>query len=263
MHGLRRLSGATTRLLNGAGAPPLQRRFSTPKPADGPSERRTDSVGDGTHSASTGTAVSAPEQFKASTQSERSVASRPATSLRLNDGTRVNVRSIRPEDTEQLFGFFLGLAPQSYSARFPARSYNSEFGMIAAPSPLDLAAGLCVGRSGLTSLVALNEQGQIVALVDYSAATGLRSMIGLQTPRCEVNIVVADHLRDTGLAPKLLQEAMTSAKLEGYTEMVGYRQAGLTNVKHVLDLEKHLRRQHEHRPPADVPPVAQDWPPGA
>jgi hypothetical protein len=190
----------------------------------------------------------------------------PVTQLVLHDGTQVGVRPIQPGDTEALTRFFVELSPKAYSTRFPTRAVNTEFDHREPLSAPVIAATLTSCElSQQKSLVALNANGAIIGLVDYSASLRMGSMIGLHAPRCEVNIVVADESGNTGLAPKLLQEGMTAAKADGFAQMVGYRQAGGATRKVVLDLDKPLRAQNRPARTSDYVPSPNGpfWPPEA
>src|SRR4051812_42021184 len=107
--------------------------------------------------------------------------------LTLRDGVRVRVRPIRPDDRDALVAAFDRLSPESRYRRF--------FGPIHELSPQVLDHLTRVDHADHEALVALDEDGAIVAVARY-VRTG--------PDESEPAVVVADDWQRRGLGAQLL-----------------------------------------------------------
>jgi GNAT superfamily N-acetyltransferase len=144
--------------------------------------------------------------------------------LHLRGGRRVTVRAVRPDDADNLQAAVRGLSDESRHARF--MSFVREL----SPQLLRRATHPEVARE--LQLVAVVDEGgeeRIVAGARYSAAAG--------STQCEFAIAVTDEWHGLGLARRLLEALMRSAREHGFERMEGYILA--TNAR-MLGLAKRL-----------------------
>ena len=129
--------------------------------------------------------------------------------LRLRDGRRVTVRPVRPEDREEMKAVMQRLSAESRYSRFmsPLRELP--------PRMLERAVHPAPDRElQLVAVVREETRERIVAGARYSAAPGNRE--------CEFAITVDDDWQGAGLARRLLEALMASARARGYERMEGY-----------------------------------------
>ena len=129
--------------------------------------------------------------------------------VELRGGRRVTLRAVRPEDKDEVQAFLKRLSEQSRYSRFmaPVRELS--------PTMLERAVSPDPGRE--LQLVALGGEGQRQTLVGgarYSAAAGSKD--------CEFALTVADDWQGLGLARRLLETLMDSARAAGFERMEGY-----------------------------------------
>lgn len=128
----------------------------------------------------------------------------PAQEIALDDGRTVQVRSIRPDDTDDLIAMHRCLSPISVARRF--------FIPLPELSPAQADRFTHVDGSDRAALVAEIEQGELVAVVRYDRLPG--------TTDAEVAIVVQDDYQHHRLGTALLALLMVRARAEGITRFV-------------------------------------------
>ena len=144
---------------------------------------------------------------------------------RLNDGTAVLLRPIRPEDAPMHAAFIAGLSEESRYLRFfaPIREATPE--MIARLTQIDYDRDM--------ALVAVSNGGpgreRIIAAARYARDPDPRT--------AEFAIVVADEWQGRGLATRLMQRLMQHARLVGIEDLSGPVIARNSNM---LELMQHL-----------------------
>ncbi|WKZ13005.1 MAG: GNAT family N-acetyltransferase [Gammaproteobacteria bacterium] len=127
----------------------------------------------------------------------------------LRDGRRVTVRPVCPEDRDALQAAIRRLSPEARYARFmsPLRELGPDL----------LQRAVNPDESRELQLVALGGDGSRPAIVGgarYSAAPGQAS--------CEFAIAILDDWQGIGLARRLLDLLMATARREGFAAMEGY-----------------------------------------
>ena len=151
---------------------------------------------------------------------------------RLRQGRRVTVRAVRPNDRDKLQAAVRGLSDESRYLRF--MSFVREL----SPALVDRATRPEPDRE--LQLVAVAGEGTeetIVAGARYAAEAGSRA--------CEFAVAVADDWQQRGLARRLLEALMQSARAQGFERMEGYILA--TNTR-MLSLAKRLGFEHVESP---------------
>jgi GNAT superfamily N-acetyltransferase len=141
----------------------------------------------------------------------------------LRGGRRVTLRSIRPDDGAALQAAFRGLSTESRYTRF--MSAVNEL----SPSMLKHAVHPVAGRD--LALVALAEPA--VADEDVNIVGGARYGADAARQTCEFAITVSEDWRGTGLASRLMQELIRSARAQGLTGMEGFILAGNTPMRNL------------------------------
>ncbi|MGA9341340.1 MAG: GNAT family N-acetyltransferase, partial [Rhodanobacteraceae bacterium] len=125
---------------------------------------------------------------------------------KLNDGSPVLIRPIRPEDRERERDFIDRLSPEARYFRF--------LGTMQEPSPALLDQLVNVGDPDAVAFVALaHEDGTLreVGVSRYSAAG--------DDKHCECAVTVADNWRHRGLAVTLMHHLMNMARRNGFRQM--------------------------------------------
>jgi RimJ/RimL family protein N-acetyltransferase len=144
--------------------------------------------------------------------------------LTLQQGKRVTVRAIRPDDAERLQSAMRALSDESRYFRFMGALPELP------PQLLEIATHPRAGRE--LQLVAAVGEGSgetIVAGARYSSEAA--------STDCEFAIAVTDEWQGAGLARRLLELLMQSASKHGFARMEGYI---LTSNHRMLRLAKRL-----------------------
>jgi GNAT superfamily N-acetyltransferase len=129
--------------------------------------------------------------------------------VRLRDGRRVTLRSVRPRDRDALRAAFNSLSSESRYTRFMSALNELPEGM------LDRTVNPQRGRELQLVAVCGEEARQtIVGGARYSAAAGSKD--------CEFAVAVADDWQGVGLARQLLEALMRAARARGFERMEGY-----------------------------------------
>src|SRR5215510_9795564 len=137
--------------------------------------------------------------------------------LTLQRGQRVTVRAIRPDDRERLQSAVRALSDESRYFRFMGAMRELP------PGLLDLATRSRAGRE--LQLIAVADEGdgeRIVAGARYSSEVG--------STDCEFAIALLDEWHGVGLARRLLELLMQSARAQGFVRMEGYILASNTGL---------------------------------
>jgi acetyltransferase len=144
--------------------------------------------------------------------------------LTLQQGQRVTVRAIRPDDVERLQSAVRALSDESRYFRF--MSALPEL-----PSQLlEIATHPRAGRElQLVATVGEGSDETIIAGARYSSEAG--------STDCEFAIAVTDEWQGVGLAGRLLELLMHSASSHGFAQMDGYI---LASNQRMLRLAKRL-----------------------
>jgi GNAT superfamily N-acetyltransferase len=133
----------------------------------------------------------------------------PPVALQLRDGRRVTVRSVRPEDREEIQAAIKRLSPESRYTRFMSPLQELSRYM------LDRAVSPAPGRElQLVAVSGEKPRPAIVAGARYSAGAGSRD--------CEFALAVADEWQGVGLARQLLEALIDAARARGFERMEGY-----------------------------------------
>jgi len=139
----------------------------------------------------------------------------------LRGGRRVALRSIRPDDREVLQAAFGRLSGEARYMRFMATMKELS------PAMLERAVHPVAGRDlalvALADPAAKGADGSIVAGARYIAGEDLRS--------CEFAIAVTDEWCGAGLASRLMQELIRSARARGLKSMEGFILSGNTPMR--------------------------------
>ena len=129
--------------------------------------------------------------------------------VELRDGRRVTLRAIRAEDKDKLQEAVRGLSAESRYYRFmsPLRELS--------PQLLERATHPEADRElQLVAVVGEGGREKIVGGARYAAAAG--------STDCEFAVAVADELHGLGLARRLLEALMRTARARGFERMEGY-----------------------------------------
>lgn len=141
--------------------------------------------------------------------------------LTLRGGRKVTLRSIRPDDGDALQAAMGRLSGEARYMRFMAAVKELS------PVMLERAVNPIAGRE--LALVALanaadeGTEGHVVAAARYIADADLRT--------CEFAIAVTDDWCGLGLASRLMQELIGSARARGLKSMEGFILSGNTPMR--------------------------------
>ncbi|MGH8120478.1 MAG: GNAT family N-acetyltransferase, partial [Gammaproteobacteria bacterium] len=126
----------------------------------------------------------------------------------LRDGRRVTLRAVCPQDREKLHAAIKRLSPESRYARFMSPLHEL--------SPQLLERAVHPERETEVQLVAVwkGPPEMIVGGGRYSAGTGSKD--------CEFALAVIDEWQGLGLARKLLEALMLTARARGFEHMEGF-----------------------------------------
>lgn len=155
--------------------------------------------------------------------------SRPSVHALLADGTTVCIRGVRPDDHDQLRGFYEEMSPENLRLRFFAISRRSA----------EMAADrACASpHPGYRALVA-ETQGRIVGLAEYDTSGA--------GEEAEISIAVADTLHHRGVGTLLVEHLVSAARAEGITR---FKADALSENHEILrlfaDLGLHTARRFE------------------
>jgi len=155
--------------------------------------------------------------------------SRPSVHALLADGTTVCIRGVRPDDHDQLRGFYEEMSPENLRLRFFAISRRSA----------EMAADrACASpHPGHRALVA-ETQGRIVGLAEYDTSGA--------GEEAEISIAVADTLHHRGVGTLLVEHLVSAARAEGITR---FKADALSENHEILrlfaDLGLHTARRFE------------------
>ncbi|WP_324787711.1 GNAT family N-acetyltransferase [Streptomyces sp. H51] len=127
---------------------------------------------------------------------------RPMVHALLADGSTVCIRGVRPDDHDQLRGFYEEMSPENLRLRFFSASRRSA----------ELAADrACASpHPGHRALVA-ETQGRIIGLAEYDTAGG-------DGTEAEISIAVSDALHHRGVGTLLTEHLVSAARAEGITD---------------------------------------------
>lgn len=146
--------------------------------------------------------------------------------MTLRDGSRVNIRPIRPEDHHALIDTFQRLSPQSVYQRF--------FAALPALSE-DMAWKLShVNYTNRMALVAETESDppQVVGVVRYDRSD--------QPGVAELGLAVVDEWQGRGLGRILIRELMKAAERNGITRFTADVLSDNRRMLHLLATEMHI-----------------------
>ena len=144
--------------------------------------------------------------------------------VELRDGRRVRLRAVRADDKDGLQEAIRSLSAESRYSRFmsPLRELS--------PQMLERAARPDAERElQLVAVVGEGEEERIVGGARYAGAAG--------SADCEFAVAVVDEWHGFGLARRLLEALMRTARVRGFERMEGYILA--TNAA-MLGLAKRL-----------------------
>jgi len=144
--------------------------------------------------------------------------------LQLQDGRRVSLRAVRPQDKAAVQAVIRGLSEGSRYARFMAALREL--------SPQMLERAVNPDRTRELQLVAVCGEGAQEKIVG-----GARYVSGPGSRDCEFAVTVADEWQGLGLARRLLESLMQAALARGMERMEGYILASNTRM---LGLAKRL-----------------------
>ena len=129
--------------------------------------------------------------------------------VQLRDGSRVTLRAVRPEDKDELRAALKRLSAESRYTRFMSPLHE--------PSPQLLERAVNPESDCELQLVAVAGEGaqeQIIGGARYAAGAGSMD--------CEFAIAVADEWQGQGLARRLLEALIQTARARGFEHMEGY-----------------------------------------
>ena len=147
----------------------------------------------------------------------------------LEDGTKVTVRSIRPEDRDALRAAFHTLQPETRYRRFMGHIADLTPAMLTYLTEVDghdhiaLVATLVAPRRA--------RRGAPSELVAVARVIRLRS----DPKSAEVAVTVTDALQGRGLGSKLLELLVAAAKERGIERLVAHDLDGNSRMKHLLE----------------------------
>lgn len=139
-------------------------------------------------------------------------------------GAELHARAVNGADVTKMTEFLAGLENVTFERRFP-RVGSSDRAALARKLTMEAVnhADSCVRH------VALNDKGEICALVDFVptdpsrlAADAARATVKLdaRAASCEVNLVVGDVAQGQGLGAQMLVQGMAQARQKGYAQMI-------------------------------------------
>lgn len=135
----------------------------------------------------------------------------------LRDRRRVTVRAIRPDDQERLQLAVRALSDESRYFRFMGAMRELP------PALLDLATHSRGGRElQLVAVACEGDEERIVAGARYSSEVG--------STDCEFAVALLDAWHGAGLARRLLELLIQSARAQGFVRMEGYILASNTRM---------------------------------
>jgi acetyltransferase len=130
------------------------------------------------------------------------------TTVTLQDGSRLRVRPIRPEDAAAEVAFVAGLSDESRYLRFMYHLHELTPQMLARFTQVDYDRELA-----LIALAGKPRDEKIVGVARYVANPDQDS--------AEFAVVVADAMQGKGLGQALMQKLIASAKRHGFQRLVG------------------------------------------
>ena len=145
----------------------------------------------------------------------------------LEDGTKVTVRSIRPEDREALRAAFHALQPETRYRRFMGHIADLTPAMLTYLTEVDGHDHIAL----VATLAGRARRGAASELVAVARVIRLRS-----DPRsAEVAVTVTDAFQGRGLGSKLLEILVAAAKERGIERLVAHVLDGNAKMKHLLE----------------------------
>ena len=144
--------------------------------------------------------------------------------LQLRDGRRIVLRTVRPQDKDELQAAFKRLSVESRYSRFMSALRELT------PQMLEQATHPKDSRElQLVAVVHEGAQEKIIGAARYAAETG--------SAECEFGVAVADQWQGLGVARQLLAALMRTARARGFKRMYGYI---LASNSRMLGLAKRL-----------------------
>jgi GNAT superfamily N-acetyltransferase len=140
-----------------------------------------------------------------------------ACDVTIDDGTRIHIRPIRPDDAAGLVAFHGTLSPESVYRRF--------FSVHPRLSDAEVARFTCVDYVDRLAFVALDGD-RVIAVGRYDRTAG--------TTEAEVAFVVADHYQHHGIGTALLERLADAAWKNGITTFVASTMAENRQMLHVF-----------------------------
>lgn len=137
---------------------------------------------------------------------------------KLNDGTPVLIRPIRPEDRERERAFIARLSPQARHYRF--------LGSMREASPELLEQLLDTDNDRRVAYVALAHDNGVLREVGVSRYSATDD-----SKHCEFAVTVADDWRHRGLAVVLMQHLIDRARRHGFKQMFSIDSAENTQMQ--------------------------------
>ena len=137
---------------------------------------------------------------------------------RLNDGTQILIRPIRPEDAENEREFVNGLSDQSKYYRFMYSLNEITPEMLARYTQIDYDREMA-----FIALAGSGDQQKQIGVARYSTYPS--------EPVCEFAVVVADEWQGKGVGTALLRVLIESARVKGLERMEG---SVLATNRHML-----------------------------
>jgi len=144
--------------------------------------------------------------------------------LQLRDGRRIVLRTVRPQDKDELQAAFKRLSVESRYSRFMSALRELT------PQMLEQATHPKDSRElQLVAVVQEGAQEKIIGAARYAA--------GAASAECEFGVAVADQWQGLGVARQLLAALMRTARARGFKRMYGYI---LASNSRMLGLAKRL-----------------------
>ena len=140
-----------------------------------------------------------------------------ATTLKLDDGSWLEVRPIRPEDAEMEMAFVSGLSTQTRRMRFQSSLRDLSPAMLARFTQIDYDREM--------ALVAVREESGVER--EVGVARYIRMPYG---KTCEYAIVLSDEWQGRGLGRRLMSAIIGVARDRGLETMVGWVFASNTGM---------------------------------